>query len=79
MRNERLIDLRKQRGETQEEVARSLGVSRSMYAMIELGERLGKYPLLKKIADYYQTTIEELFDLQIENVSQNETCATKVS
>lgn len=61
MRNEKLISLRNDKGLSQEQAAVSLGISRSMLAMIELGERFGSYPTLKRIADFYETTVDELF------------------
>ncbi|MCL6558541.1 MAG: helix-turn-helix transcriptional regulator [Firmicutes bacterium] len=61
VRNDILIHLRESLGETQEQVAKSIGISRSMYAMIELGERGGRYPTLKKIADHFGKTVDEIF------------------
>lgn len=63
MKNNILIELREQAGKTQEEAAKDIGISRSMYAMIEIGKRVGRYPTLKKIADYYGKTVDEVFPL----------------
>lgn len=61
VKNDVLIKLREELGKTQEEAAEEIGISRSMYAMIEIGERLGRYPTLKKIADYYGKSVDEIF------------------
>ncbi len=45
---------------TQVEVAASVGISRSMYAMIELGHRVGSYYTLKRLADFYNCPMEEI-------------------
>lgn len=58
----KLISLRESKGLTQIQVAEGAGISRSMYAMIEAGERFGTYRTLKKIADFFETSVEELFD-----------------
>lgn len=61
MKNDVLIKLREATGKTQEEIAKEIGISRSMYAMIEIGERFGRYPTLKKIADYFGKPVDEVF------------------
>lgn len=64
MKKDKLVALRKERGMTQAEVASELGISRSMYAMIELGERVGSYYTLKRIADFYQRPLEEILEMK---------------
>lgn len=49
----RLRRLRREHGETQPELAKFLGVSRSAVSMYESGEREPKYELLKAIAAHY--------------------------
>lgn len=60
MKRHKLIALRRERGMTQAEVASALGISRSMYAMIELGKRVGSYYTLKRISDFYDCPLEEI-------------------
>ena len=71
MKKRKLITLRKQKGMTQAEVASELGISRSMYAMIELGERVGSYYTLKRIADFYQCPLEEILQMEQDNHENN--------
>lgn len=61
MKNRALIKLRENLGKTQEEAAKEIGISRSYYAMIETGDRLGRYSTLKKIANYYGKSVDEIF------------------
>lgn len=62
MKNYTLIRLRKQSGKTQRQVAQDIGISKSMYAMIETGRRTGSYITMKKVARYFGKTIDEIFD-----------------
>jgi len=55
----RIKELRKQRGMTQEALAEAIGKSRNYVAMIEAGERQGKF-VLQQIADALQVEIEVL-------------------
>lgn len=62
MKNRKLVALRNQKGLTQIEAAKLIGISPSMLAMMETGTRIGTYKTLKKVADFYGVAIEELFD-----------------
>lgn len=54
--------LRELRGEkSQATVAKDLGVCQSTYAMYEMGERIPSDEKKKKIADYYNVTVQFLF------------------
>ena len=64
--------MRKQRDLTQHEVASALGISRSMYAMIEAGRRTGSFYTLKRIADFYDCPLGEILELSRGN-DDNET------
>ncbi|ATW28420.1 hypothetical protein DCMF_06935 [Candidatus Formimonas warabiya] len=63
----RLVELRKQKGKelgirlTQEKVAAQLNISRSFYNMIETGDRNPPLLLAKKIADFFEVGVEEIF------------------
>lgn len=52
----RLTTLRKRGGKTQEEVAKDLGIARGRYSNYEQGTRELDLEMLKKIANYYNTT-----------------------
>lgn len=56
----RLRRLRKARGETQPELAKLLGLSRSAVSMYESGEREPKYELLTAIAAHYDVDLDYL-------------------
>ena len=56
----RLRKLRRERGETQPELAKLLGLSRSAVSMYESGEREPKYELLTAIAAHYGVAVDEL-------------------
>ena len=76
MRN-KLIELREQKGLTQEEVAEIVGISRSFYSLIESGLRNPTYGLAKKIAHFFNEDIENLFfDLDSFRMKQNNNALT---
>ncbi len=56
----RLRQLRRQFGETQPELARILGLSRSAVSMYESGEREPKFELLTAIASHYGVGLDYL-------------------
>ncbi|MCI1982333.1 MAG: helix-turn-helix transcriptional regulator [Oscillospiraceae bacterium] len=58
----RIPELRKQNGITQEELARSVGVSRQTIISIENGRYTASLVLAWKIARYFGLSIEEIFD-----------------
>lgn len=55
----RLTELRGER--TQLEVAKALGISQSTYAMYETGKRIPTDETKIKIADYYNTSVQNIF------------------
>lgn len=56
---EKLIKLRGKR--SREEVAKAVGVSLSAIAMYEQGERIPRDDIKVKIAEYYHSTVQEIF------------------
>lgn len=56
---EKLIAMRGE--DSRPSVAEDLGITPQMLGAIERGDRTPSLPLAKKIADYYQTSIEEIF------------------
>lgn len=54
-----LIELRGKR--TQKNVSDGIGISQSAYAMYETGQRIPSDENKKKIADYYETTVQAIF------------------
>lgn len=64
-----MVILRKKNNLTQVQAAKNIGISYSMLAMMEAGHRVGTYETLKKVANYYGVTVDELLD---ENFFENE-------
>lgn len=58
----RLIGLRGKR--SQEEVANAIGISSSALSMYENGERVPRDEIKIKLAEYYKTSVEQIFFLQ---------------
>ncbi|PAB61341.1 hypothetical protein CCE28_02610 [Anaeromicrobium sediminis] len=56
-----LKSARKKRGCTQQQAANELDITKNYYSMLETGTRTPGLKLAKKIADLYNTTIDELF------------------
>jgi transcriptional regulator with XRE-family HTH domain len=56
-----LIQERKKLGLSQKKAAKKIGISQSMLAMIESGDRSGSDETKKKIAKFYKTTVGILF------------------
>jgi len=59
--NRRLSDLRNQAGLSQEELANAVGVSQSMIARIESGDRDPGTEIKIKLALYFRVSVEWLF------------------
>lgn len=57
---ERLRELRKERGETQQQVANGLGVPRQHYQKFELGENLPGLEKFLALADYFGVSLDYL-------------------
>ncbi|MBL3708340.1 helix-turn-helix domain-containing protein [Enterococcus faecium] len=61
MKNEKMSDLRKEKGLSQVEVAKQAGISTRQYQRVEAGEHLPNVGPAIKIAKILGTTVEELF------------------
>lgn len=57
--------LRQNLNKTQEEVAKEIGIPRTMYARIESGESNIKKETLLKIADYFHTTVDAILEHEV--------------
>lgn len=58
---EELVRLREAAGMTQEQVAESIGVSRSYYGHIETGTRNPTYGLAQRISELFNVTVGSIF------------------
>ena len=61
MKREKLIKKREEKGYTQEQVARAVGISKSHYSHIELGSRLPAYDIMMKIANFFNVKPDYFF------------------
>ena len=59
----RIAELRKQARISQTELADAVGVTRQTITSIEVEKYTASLPLAYKIAQYFNLTIEEVFDL----------------
>ncbi len=57
----KIAEYRKQQHVTQEELAAAVYVSRQTIISLENGKYIASLPLAHKLAQYFNTTIEELF------------------
>lgn len=58
--NIRLREIRIERGISQEEIAKAIGVSRSTYTNYELGNREPSLTILVKICDFFDVSADYL-------------------
>ena len=58
----RLKELRKKYGYTQEELAKLLNTSRSRIGMYEQGKRQPDFEMQETLADFFNVTLDYLFD-----------------
>ena len=65
----KLKTIRQQHGKSQKEIAKSVGVAHSTYSNYENGNRTPNMSTLKRIADYYEISVEHL--LQLDNLKEN--------
>jgi len=59
-------EMRKNRGLTQEDLARALGVSRQTIISIERGKYIPSLPLALKISRYFECSTNDMFMLEEE-------------
>lgn len=46
---------------SQKEIAKELGISREVISKYEIGRSIPKPEVMKKLADYFEMTVDELF------------------
>lgn len=69
MMKTRIPELRKARKISQEELARSVGVTRQTITSIEVGKYTASLILAYKIAKYFGLMIEDVFDFEEEIIN----------
>ena len=68
----RIPEFRKGRKASQEELALAVGVTRQTITSIEVGKYTASLPLAYKIAKYFSSSIEEIFDFSDLEENENE-------
>ena len=61
MKQLRLVELRKNLGLTQKEVANEVDISRPFYTQIEKGSRKPSFDVAIKIANFFGESVEKIF------------------
>ena len=76
---ERVKELRKKNGKTQEEVSSSLGMNLKTFQAIEGGRRVGRVDTLCMLAEYFDTTVDYLLGSDKEIERSIEICYQNLS
>ncbi|MBO7670608.1 MAG: helix-turn-helix transcriptional regulator [Oscillospiraceae bacterium] len=61
---ERLYNIRMKKGETQEKVAESVGISYVSLSRYETGQRMPKMDILARLAAHYGVTVDEIISAE---------------
>lgn len=70
MLNQRLREIRKSRGKTQQDIADCINVARSTYTCYEKGTRVPDIQTLIKLADYYAVSLDYFADRSVAILSE---------
>lgn len=71
MLSKRIASERKKINKTQAEVAKSIGIARTTYAMYEQGKREPDYATLEKLANFFDVSIDYLLGRTEESQDKN--------
>ena len=78
--NEKLIELRKAKGLSQEELGNELGVSRQTISKWELGQSYPDFQKLVLLSDFFNISLDKLIkDIDLDYVRENNSNNEKVS
>ncbi len=78
--NEKLIELRKQKGLSQDEFGEKIGVSRQTVSKWELAQSYPDFQKLVFISDYYGITLDELVkDISVQDVRDKTVVEEQIS
>ncbi len=78
--NEKLIELRKQKGLSQDEFGEKIGVSRQTVSKWELSQSYPDFQKLVFISDYYGITLDELVkDISVQDVRDKTVVEEQIS
>ena len=71
-----LLNIRTKKGETQEQVADSVGISYVSLSRYETGQRMPKMNILARLADHFGVTVDELLGRDSTEEKQDSTPRT---
>lgn len=78
--NEKLIELRKAKGLSQEELGNELGVSRQTVSKWELGQSYPDFQKLVLLSDFFDISLDKLIkDIDLNDVRENNLSNEKIS
>ncbi len=78
--NEKLIELRKAKGLSQEELGNELGVSRQTVSKWELGQSYPDFQKLVILSDFFNISLDKLIkDIDLDDLRENNSDNEKVS
>ncbi len=78
--NERLIELRRSKALSQDELGEKLGVSRQTISKWELGQSYPDFKSLVSISDYFKLTLDELVKgVNVQDVRDNNSQGEQIS
>lgn len=78
--NEKLIELRKTKGLSQEELGNELGVSRQTISKWELGQSYPDFQKLVLLSDFFDISLDKLIkDIDLDDVRENNLSNEKIS
>lgn len=78
--NEKILDLRKKKGLSQEELGRELNVSRQTISKWEGGQSYPDFEKLVLLSDFFKLSLDELMkDIDIKNIKEKNNNAIDIS
>ncbi len=63
--NNKLREYRQSAGMTQKQLAQATGISNKYISLLEKGQRRGAYPVLVKLARFFDCHVEDIFPLEV--------------
>lgn len=73
MLHHRIVELRKSKKITQEGLSNKIGVSRSALSQYEIGSRQPDYDIIKRMADYFDVSIDYLLGNSESQIKESRT------
>ena len=78
--NEKILDLRKKKGLSQEELGRELNVSRQTISKWESGQSYPDFEKLVLLSDFFELTLDELMkDIDVQDIKEKNNYLVDIS